>query len=168
MSVIVMEPMELNLLLSAAIDAGLVAQCDGEDATPILVTIETAERFGKMILAENIRSHTVVYRSSIFRNEAGNLQRLEDYQFSYVEGVKLEAFARLADFGDYQCSDSGSYETSLTSEFFLAALTWLAGQGISTKTRAVQALPWGIAYPEHVAAFLDPARMEARSQPQAE
>ncbi|WP_413989142.1 hypothetical protein ACMDCR_24575 [Labrys okinawensis] len=168
MSVIVMEPMELNLLLSAATDAGIIAQCDGEDGTPIRVTIETAERFGRMILAENIRSHTVVYRSSVFRNEAGIRQRLDDYRFSYVGGVKPEGFARLADFADYQCSDSNAYELSLTYEFFLAAFTWLAGLGICTKTRSVQVLPRGIAHPENVTAFLDPARIGANPQPQAE
>jgi hypothetical protein len=116
-SVIVLEPIEVNLLLSAAIDAGIVAQCDGDVPTPVRVTIETAQRFGKMILAENIRSHAVVYRSSVFRDDAGNRKRLEDYRFAYVDGEKLEAFARLAAFGDYQCSDSESYETSLAREF---------------------------------------------------
>ncbi|MGN8119206.1 hypothetical protein [Labrys sp. 22185] len=143
MSCVVVANEIVDIVISAAIDAGLEARLDG--TVPQRVTVDNATTFGRALVAENVRSVLALYPYL----PAGQVQELQGrasrYAFTYVAGVRPEALPRLVEFLDYHSCETDAYKSSAACDFYrCVALHWIIN-GREDRIGVFKTLPWGIA-----------------------
>lgn len=142
MSCMVVAKEVVDIVISAAIDAGVDARLDGFNLQR--VTAETGTAFGRMLVAENARSVLASYPYLPVGEVEDLKARADRYTFAYVTGVRPGALPRLIEFMDYQSCEADAYQTSAACDFYrCVALHWIIN-GREEAIGAFKSLPWGI------------------------
>jgi len=138
MSAFVVSTIHIDTIVSAAIDLELFA-ARTDHGTLERVCHDTATAFGKMLLAENVRS--VVYRYRLIGStEAFDYAELvETYEFRYRPCVQAGVAAKALDCFDYQSCETDNYEKSLAYAF-----TCRMAKALNKHLAGYEAAPWGI------------------------
>jgi hypothetical protein len=119
MSAWVVSKHHIDLLVSAIIERGIaITFADERHAVP--ATLAIAEKIGRLLWAENIRSVIYRYRLDGSDEEAAYLQDFTDYRFRFYPGIRESAVDKaLACF--YQACECPDYETTAAFSILTAA-----------------------------------------------
>jgi len=154
MSAFVVSDQEIHMILSAAVDIGLCSALENAGDEEAAVTRENATRFGRMLLAENVRSVVALYRIGGTIEHDGYRQRIEDYRFHYVEGVTPAGLVRLCQYTEYQSCETDDFESTPAAVFYRNAIAAVRTAGRCPSASALEALPWGVGRAADLLAFL--------------
>lgn len=137
MSAFVLSSTHIDVLVSAAIELGLVRRFRDE-----------TEEFGRMLLRENVRSVVHRYRLAGTQEAEDYEAAVAAYRFRRYPWVRPEAAAKAAHCYEYQACEHPGWEESQTHRFVDALrdalLRTMVGYGEA---------PWGFDTPEQAAAF---------------
>jgi hypothetical protein len=138
MSAFVVSTAHIDTIVSAAIDLELFA-AHTDHGTLERVCPETASAFGKMLLAENVRSVVHRYHLTGSAEAFDYAELVETYEFRYYPCVPAGAAAKALDCFDYQSCETDDYEKSLAYAF-----TCRMAKALNKHLAGYEAAPWGI------------------------
>ncbi|QRM32946.1 hypothetical protein [Microvirga sp. VF16] len=138
MSAFVVSAAHIDTIVSAAIDLELFA-ARTDHGTLERVCHETAIAFGKMLLAENVRSVVHRYRLTGSAEASDYTELVETYEFRYRPCIRAGVAAKALDCFDYQSCETDTYETSLAYAF-----TCRMAKALNKHLNGYEAAPWGI------------------------
>ena len=138
MSAFVVSTAHIDTIVSAAIDLELFA-ARTDHGTLERVCPETASAFGKMLLAENVRSVVHRYHLTHSAEACDYAELVETYAFKYRSCVQAGTAAKALDCFDYQSCETDDYEKSLAYAF-----TCRMAKALNKHLAGYEAAPWGI------------------------
>ncbi len=138
MSAFVVSTAHIDTIVSAAIDLELFA-ARTDHGTLERVCPETASAFGKMLLAENVRSVVHRYHLTDSAEACDYAELVETYEFRYRPCVPAGAAAKALDCFEYQSCETDDYEKSLAYAF-----TCRMAKALNKHLNGYEAALWGI------------------------
>jgi hypothetical protein len=138
MSAFVVSTIHIDTIVSAAIDLELFATRT-DHGTLERVCPETATAFGKMLLAENVRSVIHRYRPTGCAEAFDYAELVATYTFRYRPCISAGTAAKALDYFDYQSCETDNYEKSLAYAF-----TCRMAKALNQHLAGYEAAPWGI------------------------
>jgi hypothetical protein len=138
MSAFVVSTIHIDTIVSAAIDLELFA-ARTDHGTLERVCHETATAFGKMLLAENVRSVVHRYRLTGGTEAFDYAELVATYTFRYRPCISAGIAAKALDCFDYQSCETDNYEKSLAYAF-----TCRMAKALNKHLAGYEAAPWGI------------------------
>jgi hypothetical protein len=138
MSAFVVSTIHIDTIISAAIDLELFA-AHADHGTLERVCHETATVFGKMLLAENVRSVVHCCRLSSGGEASDYAELVATYTFRYHPCISAGIAAKALDCFDYQSCETDDYEKSLAYAFICRM-----AKALNKHLAGYEAAPWGI------------------------
>jgi hypothetical protein len=140
MSAFLVDEIHINLIVTAAIDLGLVANLPPAN-DGVTITAANAEAFGRMLWAENARS--VAYRYP--RDDHGELNaEVAGYRFKRYPPLTPHAAAKIIAAYNYQACETPDYDETPAAYAVAAFAPLLPVYSGANERPEFARIPWGV------------------------
>ena len=140
MSAFLVDEIHINLIVTAAIDLGLVANLPPAN-DGVTITEANAEAFGRMLWAENARS--VAYRYPLDDNSELNAE-VAGYRFKRYPPLTPHAAAKIIAAYNYQACETPDYDETPAAYAVAAFAPLLPVYSGANERPEFARIPWGI------------------------